>query len=141
MSPEEILEHFGLSKTQVRINLISLLQQKDYALSEQEIRSYLPHKYNRTTIYRTIKSFIKKGIVHTIADEESTMRYVLNKEFTASSSFFKEHVHFKCQRCGRLFCLEDTPVKQYNLPEGFRRTKSEFLIIGICKECNEELNG
>lgn len=141
MKPEEVLEIHQLSKTQVRLETIMLLMNRDYALAEHEIKAQLAGDYDRTTIYRTLKTFLKYAIIHRIVDENSTARYVLNKELTRQSAdYYKEHIHFKCERCGRLFCLEDIPVKRYQLPEGFTRKKSEFLIVGICQECNKKIH-
>lgn len=139
MKADELLAKENLSKTQVRTEIINLLKQRNYALSEQEIKDRLFRKYNRTTIYRTLKTFLEHNIIHQIVDDKSVARYVINKEYIRKRNFYKEHLHFKCKACGRLFCLENTPVKQYNLPEGFTFEKSEFLVIGICRDCNRNL--
>jgi hypothetical protein len=32
--------------------------------------------------------------------------------------------------------MEEIPVQDYKLPEGFRKIENNFLITGICKKCN-----
>jgi Fur family ferric uptake transcriptional regulator len=45
-------------------------------------------------------------------------------------------VHFECNRCGRVTCLDDTvPAPHFALPRGFRRQHVEVTVKGLCAEC------
>ena len=56
-------------------------------------------------------------------------KYVLKKEP-------QEHLHFKCTKCRNISCLADIQISGYELPQGYKKIESNFLIIGICNECN-----
>ena len=137
MKAETILEKYQLHKTPVRIEILSLLLSRDFAFPEDELRKTLSKDYDRTTVYRNIQTFVDLGILHQIIDDQKTIQFVLDKALANGTHTRTEHVHFKCEVCGRLFCLEDTPVKKYKLPDGFRKIKSDFLIIGVCDACNK----
>ena len=46
------------------------------------------------------------------------------------------HVHFFCERCHKIYCLHDTPVPAIELPAGFTRTSCNYVVKGICEDCN-----
>ena len=48
------------------------------------------------------------------------------------------HLHFKCSGCGTISCLTNSKINGYELPEGFIKQDVQFLIIGICHECNNK---
>lgn len=138
MQAEQILERYELSKTSIRLQVLNILRHKRFAMSEQDIKTELQGEFDRSTLYRTIRAFIEKDIVHRIVDDQNKSQYVLNKALMNFKHYEQEHLHFKCQQCGKLYCLENIPVKDYSLPQGFVPLQSEFLILGICDECNKK---
>ena len=86
---------------------------------------------DRATIYRTLKKFKDKDIIHPIATESTITKYVLKKDP-------EEHLHFKCNHCGDIMCLPEVQMSDYQLPPGFTKQESNFLVIGTCNSCNPD---
>lgn len=129
MDPKQILKKYGLSKTKTREKILEVLLNTDVALSEKEIGIEIREGIDRATIYRSLNRFAECGIVHTIATDTMQTKFILKKETG-------EHLHFKCSACGNIFCLPEIAIQEFELPEGFTRQETNFLIIGKCKNCN-----
>lgn len=134
MDSKKILKTRQLSMTASRILLLQILTNSKIPLSGKEIEGLLGGKCNRATIYRNLSAFSSKGIVQRILSGEA-VKYKINKD-TDQESISPDHVHFKCSKCHQLFCMEDLLVNDYILPEGFVKIENQFLIVGICKNCN-----
>jgi Fur family ferric uptake transcriptional regulator len=131
----ELLKEFRLSRTESRLSLLQTLHGADIPMSEKEIEGQMPEKYNRTTIYRNLNSLTEKGIIQRILSDEA-IKYKLNLNHLQSDE--QEHIHFQCRRCNRVICMEELKIQEYELPEGFDKIENQFLIVGICKDCNEK---
>lgn len=129
MKPVEILENYGLSKTNSRKDILLVFLTNQVALSEKEIQTELKRKYDRATIYRTLNTFSETGIIHLVINEGGQSKYLLKKQP-------EEHLHFKCNVCDTIVCMTDIAIPDYQLPEGFTKMEANFLITGICKKCN-----
>ena len=129
MKTDQILESTKLSKTASRLEILEVFLGSDVGLSEKEIDEHIDGKYNRATIYRTLKTFREKGIIHPVVSENEMTRYVLRKEP-------QNHVHFKCEQCGNVFCLTQVKISDPALPEGFVQKEINFLVTGKCPACN-----
>ena len=64
---EELLEHRGVRPTAMRILIYKHLAEKKTATTLTDIESAF-EKAERTTLYRTVKKFEEKGILHQIED-------------------------------------------------------------------------
>lgn len=129
MTAEEILIQHQLSKTFGRLNILNIFLQNNSALSERDIQIKTTDVCDRATIYRTLKLFVKSGIIHPVATESMITRYILKKGPL-------EHLHFKCEDCGSIICLPEIQINDYNLPAGFKKREASLLITGICNVCN-----
>ena len=129
MNAKLYLETYKLPKTKGRLNILNIFLTSQVGLSEKDIQDRLDPKTDRATIYRTLKTFRETGIIHPVSAEGSATKYVLKKEP-------EEHLHFKCTNCGDITCLADIQMSGYRLPKGYKKIDTNFLIIGICNECN-----
>lgn len=130
MESKQLLYNHKLSITEGRLNILNIFLRSKVGLSERDIQGKLDQKSDRATIYRTLKVFKETGIIHPVSAEGSATKYVLKKEPI-------EHLHFKCTKCGDITCLADNEISGYNLPNGYTKLESNFLIIGICDDCNK----
>lgn len=130
MVTKQLLDSYKLSKTAGRINILDIFLNSDVGLSEKEIQEKMNNKIDRATIYRTLKLFKKNGLIHPVSAEGSATKFILKKEPD-------EHLHFKCTSCEQITCLEDIQISGYDLPKGYQKSESNFLIIGTCNECND----
>jgi Fur family ferric uptake transcriptional regulator len=133
----DILKNHNLRTTSCREDILETFLNKEVALSHGDLESKIGDRFDRVTIYRTLKTFLEKGIIHKVLDDEG-MRYALCKERCSEHNHQHDHVHFKCNECGQTNCLENLHVPAVQLPEGYRAQEVNLLIQGLCAACNEQ---
>ena len=57
------------------------------------------------------------------------------KAFAAPAAEHIAHAHFRCEACGRIFCLDAPPPAAPELPAGFRLARMEVDLHGQCPAC------
>lgn len=137
METTEILKKAGLRVTASRRKIIEILIESQGALSEIDLEKQLAADCDRTTIYRTLNTLLEKEMVHRLVDMDGVNKYALN---TATDKETAEHAHFKCNHCGIISCLPVSPSQQISLPKGYSKLESNFLVIGVCQDCNSTDN-
>jgi Fur family ferric uptake transcriptional regulator len=131
----EILKHSHLSVTENRLRILGLFQKSDHALSHADIERMSGVHFDRITIYRTLQTFVEKGIIHTIPTADNSIMYALCKEECAEGHHHDDHVHFLCSACGTTYCLDQISIPDVNVPKGFLVHQTNVLINGVCKNC------
>ena len=132
---EQILKDFRLRNTSSRADILRLFLNHGYALSYTDIEKKVAETYDRVTVYRTLKTFLDKGVVHKVLDDAGGLKYALCKEHCSQAEHHHEHVHFKCIRCGQTNCLEDVEIPEVHLPKGYKPQTLNLLIQGVCLKC------
>ena len=131
----DILRRKHLSVTDSRRKILSLFLGSKDALAHGDIESKAGEKFDRVTVYRTLQTFVEKGIIHTIPTSDNSVRYALCKD-CEEGHHHDDHVHFVCSNCGKTICLDDVISPRIELPDGFIATTVQVLINGTCNECN-----
>lgn len=132
----DTLKNYQLRTTACRESVLETFQTRQSALSHGDLEAALKDKhFDRVTIYRTLKTFLEKGIIHKIPDDEG-LRYALCRENCVDDDHHHDHVHFKCNECGETNCLEDLLVPAVKLPEGYQAQEVNLLIQGLCEKCS-----
>lgn len=121
--------------TSMRILVYDFLNTQNVALSLSEVEEYFDHA-DRITIYRTLKTFEEKGIVHGIQEGQTT-KYMLCDDNCDEHSHNDWHLHFYCKICKETTCREDVLMPQ-DLGGNFRIDETQFLVKGICEKCLSE---
>src|SRR6187431_990856 len=103
---KELLKKNQLSVTASREKILQLFLEGTGALAHGDIEKKAGEKFDRVTVYRTLQTFVEKGIIHTIPTPDNSIRYALCKE-CEEGHHHDEHVHFVCTNCGRTICLDD----------------------------------
>jgi Fur family ferric uptake transcriptional regulator len=134
---ENILKRNHLSITESRKKILSLFLNHTGALAHADIERSAEEKFDRVTVYRTLQTFVEKGIIHTIPTSDNSIRYALCKDDCSEGHHHDNHVHFVCLQCGNTICLEDVEVPEVKLPKGFSTTNIEMVVNGICRECKQ----
>ena len=132
----DILRRKNLSITESRKKILSLFLATSDALTHGDIERKAGEKFDRVTVYRTLQTFVEKGIVHTIPTADNTVLYALCKDCT-EGHHHDDHVHFVCTNCGTTICLDDVVSPRIDLPEGYIAQSVQVVIHGICKDCNK----
>jgi len=134
---KDILKQNRLSVTGSRVEILELFLAKGNALSHCDIEKNTGESFDRVTVYRTLQTFVEKGIIHTIPTADNSIRYALCKE-CEEGHHHDEHVHFVCTNCGRTICLDDVVSPKIELPEGYIAHEVQVVINGICIDCNHD---
>ncbi|WP_373514714.1 Fur family transcriptional regulator [Persicitalea sp.] len=132
----DTLKEHNLRTTGCREEVLQTFLAREKALSHGDLEGSLKERFDRVTIYRTLKTFLEKGIIHKVLDDEGT-RYALCKERCTEDNHHHDHVHFKCNACGETNCLENLHVPAVQLPAGYRAQEINLLIQGLCADCTK----
>ncbi len=124
----------NIKPTAMRQLVLEVLLQHKTAISLPELEQKF-EKADKSTLYRTLKTFQEKQLIHAVEDGTGSLRYAVCDDFCTCEP--KDlHVHFLCIKCNKTYCLHDIPVPEIELPEGFTFENANFVIKGICKKCN-----
>ncbi|MEJ0055202.1 MAG: transcriptional repressor [Bacteroidota bacterium] len=132
---DQILKDFRLRSTSSRADILHLFLEHPYALSYSDIEKEVASTYDRVTVYRTLKTFLDKGVVHKVLDDQGSLKYALCKDHCTTAEHHHEHIHFKCTQCGQTNCLEDVKIPEVHLPKGYKVRELNLLIQGTCTKC------
>jgi Fur family transcriptional regulator, ferric uptake regulator len=131
----DILKRNQLSVTESRRKILELFRNNQGALAHADIEKKTGEHFDRVTIYRTLQTFVEKGIVHTIPTADNSVLYALCKEECSAGDHHDNHVHFICDDCGTTYCLENITIPALNLPKGFVVKRTDVVASGICDRC------
>lgn len=132
---EEILKNKGVRKTDFRVQVLEHFINSDAAVDVETIEQSLG-QFDRITLYRTIKTFLEKGLIHEI-NLSGVKKYALcDQECGEDHAHHHEHVHFHCTSCHEVFCLEIGGYPQLNIPN-YQIDEIEIQLKGICERCKK----
>src|SRR5688572_33217242 len=134
-----VLRRKHLSITDSRKKILSLFLNNKDALAHADIEKKAGEKFDRVTVYRTLQTFVEKGIVHTIPTADNAILYALCKDCD-EEHHHDDHVHFVCRSCNTTICLDDVVSPEIKLPKGFTAAEVNVVINGVCKNCNSTTN-
>jgi len=127
------LSEKGIRPTPVRILVYDYLTKKTIASSLTDIEEFMDRS-DRTTLYRTLRTFEEKGVVHQIDDGTGVHKYALCEEDCACDPETDLHLHFHCSKCNETQCLTDRKIPKVNLPPGFVVMDANLVVKGICDQ-------
>lgn len=127
------LQSRNIKVTAMRQLVLQILieQKTTICLSELEQKFY---KADKSTLYRTLKTFEENKLIHSIDDGTGSVKYALCRE-TCACHPDDLHVHFLCTGCRQTFCLTDIPVPKINLPAKFQLESVNMVVKGVCSNC------
>ncbi|MDQ2752891.1 MAG: transcriptional repressor, partial [Bacteroidota bacterium] len=119
MTADTILKQYGLSSTESRKAILQIFLKSNSALEHSTIEKKTKEQFDRVTIYRTLQTFQKSGIIHIIPSTDNLVRYALCKDECGEGHHHDHHIHFVCDGCGVTYCLQNLSVPEVKLPKGF----------------------
>ena len=133
----QLLEEHGIKPTANRIVVVRELAKslRPVTLAELETRILTIDKSN---IFRALTLFREHHLVHVIEGGSEGVHYELCQSHSHETDD-DQHAHFHCEVCHRTFCLQEIPVPEVALPEGYTATSASYLIKGICPACARTL--
>lgn len=132
---ELILKQKNIRPTAVRLLVLKYLGKQSVATSLTDIENNFDRS-ERTTLFRTLKTFEENGIVHKIDDGSGTAKFALCETECNCELETDLHLHFHCNNCGETQCLTEQKIPQINLPKGFKAMDANLVVKGICSKCN-----
>jgi len=130
---EEILTSRSVKPTAMRLLVLQELVASPTAMSLLDIESKF-YQADRTTLFRTLKTFESKKLIHSIQDGSGAVKYALCEESCLCLPQ-DQHVHFHCEKCQETFCFSQTKVPIVQIPVGFRAKSTNMVFKGICINC------
>jgi len=132
---EQQLRNKNIRPTAMRILIFKYMEERNTAVSLANIEKAF-EKAERTTLYRSIRTFEENGLVHQIDDGTNKSKYALCEEGCNCELNQDLHLHFHCQNCDETVCLTEQKLPHINLPEGYTAEDANLVIKGICEKCN-----
>jgi len=132
---EKTLENKGVRPTAMRMLIYKYLAKKNVAISLTDIENAFT-KAERTTLYRTLRTFEEKRLVHQIDDGTGIQKYALCEPGCNCDIEQDLHLHFHCNICNETVCLTEHKIPDINLPEGFVAENANLVLKGICDRCS-----
>ncbi|MFV8281091.1 Fur family transcriptional regulator [Christiangramia marina] len=132
---EKRLDNNGVRPTAMRILIYKYMAEKEVAVGLTDIENAFA-KADRTTLYRTLKTFEEKGIVHQIDDGSNISKYALCEPGCNCELEQDLHLHFHCNNCDETVCLTEQKIPHINLPDGYIAEDANLVIKGICEKCS-----
>lgn len=124
----EILTEAGIRPSAQRLSVLEYLTGTTCHPSAdriyEDVHAMQP-TLSRSTVYNTVKLFLDKGVIETVAGDSSECRY---------DYFHKPHAHFQCRQCRKVY---DIPFDMDTIshPGGFDIEHSVLVFTGLCPDC------
>jgi Fur family ferric uptake transcriptional regulator len=136
-SLQEILLEHKLRNTTGRMAILRFFLERPHALSYADIEHEFSSRFDRVTVYRTLRTFLDHGVVHKVLDDGGALKYALCPGRCHQELHHHDHIHFKCTMCGETTCLEEANIPSILLPSGYTSNELDLLIRGRCPRCNK----
>ena len=98
----EILTEAGIRPSAQRLSVLEYLTGTTCHPSAdriyEDVHAMQP-TLSRSTVYNTVKLFLDKGVIETVAGDSSECRY---------DYFHKPHAHFQCRQCRKVYDIHLT---------------------------------
>jgi len=131
---EKKLKSKEIRPTAMRQLVLSILTEQSAAISLPELEMKFD-KADRTTLYRTLKTFEEHKLIHSIDDGSGSVKYAMCLE-RCECQPDDLHVHFTCTTCKHTYCLNDLTIPSFDLPAGFMLESVNLVIKGTCPNCS-----
>ncbi len=129
---ENILVSRQIQPTAMRVLILDFLLKQKVAVSLSTIEDSFSRS-DRVTIYRTLKTFEKKGLIHGIQDG-NVSKYAICQD-DCKETHQDTHLHFYCTRCKETICLPNVKIPGIGIPEDYAVAELSLIARGICNQC------
>ena len=132
---DNLLQQHRLRKTEMRREVLALFVNSTEALSSQFIETALGD-VDRVTLYRTLRSFEEKGLIHKAVDGTDIAKYALCHDHCTEEHHNHNHAHFHCDQCNKTLCLDSVHLPKLKIPRGYKVSGSQLILNGLCDQCS-----
>lgn len=130
---QQMLRAAGLYCTEARVAIVKVLMRADKPLRQDQVACRLgKRRFDKVTIYRTLESLLKVGLVHRAFMQKRAWHFELAHNCTESQC----HPHFTCTGCGQTLCLTEMSLPMAKSPyKGFIIRRQRIHLEGLCPAC------
>lgn len=129
---KKILKSHKLRITDRRIDVLEFFLREKRTMSFKDLEEEFKDS-DRVTLYRTLNAFTEHGVLHKIPDDSGFATYGLCHDTCDSEDHYHDHMHFKCNECGNIECLEEN-VPVVEIP-GYQVKEANLILKGTCRTC------
>jgi Fe2+ or Zn2+ uptake regulation protein len=109
-----------------------LLGKRDHPTAEEvfiRAKRAMP-EISMATVYNCLDALVRSGVARQVNVDRGATRFCPNMQ---------EHCHFYCDTCENVFDVElgDNGPAGIALPKGFRASRFEIAIHGVCPDCGK----
>jgi Fur family ferric uptake transcriptional regulator len=119
--------------TTAKTVILDLISSSKVALSHTEIQTLTNGVCDRVTIYRILERLMNEDLIHKTVNLEGVTKYASCHHINDTHSH--NHVHFSCQNCGSVTCL-DNVEPAFKMPNDYIIREVNFTLSGLCPNCN-----
>jgi len=133
LQARRMLTAASLYCTAGRVAVLRALLRADKPLRQDQIANRLGKKrFDKVTIYRTLESLLKVGLVHKAFVAERAWHFELARNCSETQC----HPHFTCTNCGSTHCLTGMSLPMARSPhKGFHIHRQQTRLEGLCPAC------
>lgn len=124
----------GVKPTAMRMLVMEVLFNQQTAINLSQLEQSF-ERADRITLYRTLKTFENKNVIHSIDDGTGAIKYALCVDGCECRPN-DLHVHFHCTKCKKTYCLTNSSIPVINLPQKFILYETNMIIKGLCENCS-----
>ncbi|GAB5418020.1 MAG: hypothetical protein Crog4KO_14730 [Crocinitomicaceae bacterium] len=132
---ENKLRTQDVKPTAMRILVLRTLLNSRSAMSLSDIEQQFDQA-DRTTLYRTLKTFESKKIIHKIDDGTNAPKFAVCLEGCECNPE-DLHIHFHCTNCEETYCLNNISIPTIELPNQFTLNQINMVVKGLCDDCSQ----
>jgi len=128
-----IFTEYKLKKTKARLALLEILKQKHCIDISQLQETITPNICDQATLFRTLKTFMEKGIV-----SKTKLKDQVLYEFKAQHH---HHHHFICNKCKKIIPFDGCKIdyfKKIAQQHGFLIEEHTMEFYGQCQQCQKK---
>lgn len=129
----DLLSERNIQPTAIRILVLRAMLQANRSVSMLDLENMLD-TVDKSTIFRTLTLFLSHHLIHSIDDGTGSFKYAVCSS-DCSCEVNDLHTHFHCEKCNRTFCFTNIPTPVVNLPQGFTLSSINYVLKGICPDC------
>ena len=131
---EDKLEYRDIKPTTMRLLVLKELVESATTLSLKTLEAKF-ERADKATLYRTLKTFEEKKLIHSVDDGTGSVKYSLCSD-NCKCEPQDQHVHFYCEKCEETFCLTQSQIPETKIPVGFKVSNVSMVYKGVCASCS-----
>jgi Fur family ferric uptake transcriptional regulator len=148
---ENLFKHYGVRPTAMRLFIWKQIEQTEHPFSLGDMELWLD-TVDKSTIFRTLTLFEEQGLLHSLDDGSGQKKYCRcdvaevcschqhqhEHHHAMQPHIACKHVHAYCTKCQRTFCIRTQRIPLVGVPQGFEVTDINYVVRGICAECQKK---